>query len=331
MSELIDLRASKDLYRGLHFPSSDIPKQARELYMINTIRVLYDREKDTARLICRTLEDAKIPLNLTHSYLRAMSPVHLKYLANMGVQASMSISLIVDNKLWGLISCHNYGSGSGIHISLPIREICRGIGNIASSNIQKLLFSSRMGVRRHLAEALHKTSPSAYITSSTADLLNIFGADLGFLVLKEEARMLGQLFAYNEAIVILQYVRQRAQSTIFYSHSLAKDFPDLHFAPGFSLICGMLVIPLSLSGTDFLVFLRKGKLKEIKWAGNPYGKQAAAGTNYLEPRSNFKRWRDTVIGTSREWTEDEGWFHTSICFALLTTSSSICDNFDRTL
>lgn len=154
MSELIDPRASKDIYRGLHFPASDIPKQARELNMTNTMRILYDREQDTARLISRKFEDAKTPLNLKHSYLRSMSPIHLKYLANMGVQASMSISLIIDNKLWGLISCHNYGSGSGIHISLPIREICRGLGNMASSNIQKLLFSSRIEARRLLANLL---------------------------------------------------------------------------------------------------------------------------------------------------------------------------------
>lgn len=152
MSEIIEPRASKDLYRGLHFPASDIPKQARALYMINTIRILYDRKQDTARLICRTFDDVKIPLDLKHSYLRAMSPIHLKYLANMGVHASMSISLIV-NKLWGLISCHNYGLGSGIHISLPMREICRGLGSIASNNIQKLLYSSRIDARRPLANA----------------------------------------------------------------------------------------------------------------------------------------------------------------------------------
>lgn len=306
VSELIDPRASKDLYRGLHFPASDIPKQARELYMINTMRILYDREEDTARLICRTLEDTETPLDLSHSYLRAMSPIHMRYLANMRVQASMSISLIVEGKLWGLISCHNYGPGSGIRVSLPTREICRGLGNIASSNIQKLLFSSRVAARRPLSNTPPKASPFTYITSSSSDLLNMFGADFGFLVIKGEARTIGQLFAYREAIVLLQYIRQRSQPSIFYSHAIREDFPDLDYNPDFSTISGMLVIPLSLSGTDFLVFFRKGKLKELKWAGNPYEKQVASGTQYLEPRSSFKRWSETVIGTSREWTEDEG-------------------------
>jgi light-regulated signal transduction histidine kinase (bacteriophytochrome) len=307
VSELVDPRASTDLFRGLHFPASDIPKQARELYMINTIRVLYDRDQETARLICRTSDDAAIPLNLKHSYLRAMSPIHLRYLANMRVQASMSISLIVDNKLWGLISCHNYGSGSGIHVSLPIREICRGLGDIASSNIQKLLFSSRIDARRPLSNAPPTASPFAYIASSTVDLLNMFGADFAFLVIKGEARTIGKLIAYNEAIVLFQYIRQQACTSIWYSHAIEKDFPDLSYVSKFSVISGLLVVPLSLSGTDFLVFFRKGQIKEVKWAGNPYEKQVATGTEYLEPRSSFKRWSENVIGTSREWTEDEGW------------------------
>jgi light-regulated signal transduction histidine kinase (bacteriophytochrome) len=98
----------------------------------------------------------------------------------------------------------------------------------------------------------------------------MFGADFGFLVIKGEARAIGRLVAYQEAIVLLQYIRQRSSTTIWYSHAIAKDFPDL------------------------------------KWAGNPYEKKVAAGTEYLEPRSSFQRWSETVIGTSREWTEGEG-------------------------
>jgi light-regulated signal transduction histidine kinase (bacteriophytochrome) len=78
VTELVDPRATKDLYKGLNFPASDIPSQARQLYKINKVRLLYDREQETARLVCRTLEDLERPLDLTHSHLRAMSPIHLK-------------------------------------------------------------------------------------------------------------------------------------------------------------------------------------------------------------------------------------------------------------
>lgn len=90
LTELVDPDATKDLYRGLNFPASDIPSQARELYKINKVRLLYNRDLPTARLVCRTMRDLEEPLDLTFSYLRAMSPIHIKYLANMGVRSSMS-------------------------------------------------------------------------------------------------------------------------------------------------------------------------------------------------------------------------------------------------
>lgn len=85
VAELVDYKQTRDLYRGLHFPASDIPAQARELYKINKVRLLYDRDQPTARLVCRSRKELETPLNLTHSQLRAMSPIHVKYLANMGV------------------------------------------------------------------------------------------------------------------------------------------------------------------------------------------------------------------------------------------------------
>lgn len=110
VTELVDPRATKDLYKGLNFPASDIPKQARDLYKVNRVRLLYDRDQVAARLVCRTMDDLETPLDLTFAYLRAMSPIHIKYLANMAVRASMSISINAFDELWGLIACHSYGS-----------------------------------------------------------------------------------------------------------------------------------------------------------------------------------------------------------------------------
>jgi light-regulated signal transduction histidine kinase (bacteriophytochrome) len=303
VSELVDLRASTDLYRGLHFPAADIPKQARDLYLVNTVRVLYDRDQETSRLLCRDFEDGQIPLNLKHSYLRAFSPVHIKYLKNMGVRASMSISLIVQGKLWGLISCHSYGSG--MRVSLPVRELCRSLGSIASSNLEKLLYSSRIQARRSLSNSPPQSSPSAYIAASTSDPLEMFDADFGFLVIRGEARTVGKLVAYRECVALLQYIRLQSFTSIFQSQNISLDCPHAdHLAGGLSTLSGMLVIPLALSGADFLVFFRKGKQKEIHWAENPNEKNTMCGTSYLEPRSSFKRWSESVTGTSREWTED---------------------------
>ncbi|KAH6713916.1 PHY3, histidine kinase-group VIII protein [Leptodontidium sp. MPI-SDFR-AT-0119] len=302
VSEIVDPRASTDIYRGLKFPSSDIPKQARDLYMINKIRILYDRDQPNARLICRSLEDAATPLDLKHSYLRAMSPIHIKYLENIGVRATMSISLTVDNKLWGLVSCHGYGSGK--RVPLPVRELCRALGGLASTNIEKLIYATRIKARKPLSSHPQQRSPSAYIAASSGDLLNMFGADFGFLAIKGEARTIGRLFSYNEAIVLLQYIRAKSFTSIYASECITRDCPDIGYPPGLKMISGILVIPLALSGSDFLVFFRKGQTQEVKWAGNPHEKKKVVG-NYLEPRSSFRRWSERVVGKSREWTEDQ--------------------------
>ncbi|KAM3087730.1 hypothetical protein ACMFMG_001806 [Clarireedia jacksonii] len=292
-SEFIDERASIDLYRGLHFPASDIPAQARKLYKLNKTRLLYDREQPTARLVYRTKEDALTPLDQSMSYLRAMSPVHKQYLKNMGVRASFSISLIVHDRLWGLISCHDYGL-EGRRVSFPVRELCRSLGDCASNNIEKLLYLSRIQARKLLAKVPPKVSPASYVAASSSDLLEMFEADFGFLAIRDEARTIGRLFAYNECLALLQYIRSKSHKVVFSTQSIAADCPDILFPARFTSISGMLVIPLALSGSDFLVFFRKGQLKEVNWAGNPHKKKFKPGTSYLEPRASFRRWIESA-------------------------------------
>jgi hypothetical protein len=92
VAEMVDWTKTRDLFRGLHFPATDIPAQARELYKLNKFRQLYDRDQPTARMVCRNKKELDTPLDMTHVALRAMSPIHIKYLANMGVVRLLSMS-----------------------------------------------------------------------------------------------------------------------------------------------------------------------------------------------------------------------------------------------
>ncbi|KAB8346274.1 hypothetical protein FH972_023318 [Carpinus fangiana] len=305
VTELVDPRATKDLYKGLHFPASDIPKQARELYRVNKVRLLYDRDQETARLVCRTLEDLEHPLDLTHTYLRAMSPIHIKYLRNMAVRSSMSISINAFDELWGLISCHAYGN-KGTRVSFPIRKMCRLVGDSASRNIERISYASRLSARKLINTAPTKKNPSGYIIASSDDLLNLFDADFGLLSIHDETKILGKLEAMQEALAMLEYLRLRRFGQVTMTQDIKADFPDLRYPPGFQLIAGLLLVPLTARGDDFIVFFRKGQLQEVKWAGNPYEKFVKEGTEgYLEPRKSFKTWSETIVGRSREWTEEE--------------------------
>ncbi|KAL9617604.1 MAG: hypothetical protein Q9160_007617 [Pyrenula sp. 1 TL-2023] len=306
VSELVDPRATKDLYKGLHFPASDIPKQARDLYKVNKVRLLYDRDQETARLVCRTLEDLEHPLDLTYSYLRAMSPIHIKYLANMAVRSSMSVSINAFDELWGLISCHSYGY-RGMRVSFPIRKMCRLVGDTASRNIERLSYASRLQARKLINTVPTDANPSGYIIASSEDLLQLFDADLGTLCIRGETKVLGKSDGnLQEILAMLEYLKLRKLTSVFTTQDAKEDLPDFRYAPGLRFIAGLLYVPLSPGGVDFIVFFRKGQLREVKWAGNPYEKFVKEGTEgYLEPRKSFKVWSETIIGKCRDWSQEE--------------------------
>ncbi|KAK3682426.1 hypothetical protein B0T22DRAFT_283175 [Podospora appendiculata] len=305
VTELVDPTQTRDLYKGLHFPAADIPKQARDLYKLNKVRLLYDRDLETARIVCRTIEELERPLDLTHSYLRAISPIHLKYLANMAVRSSMSISINAFNDLWGLIACHSYGP-KGMRVSFPIRKMCRLVGETVSRNIERLSYASRLQARKLINTIPTDKNPSGYIIASSDDLLRLFDADFGMLSIREEIKILGRCEQSQEPLALLEYLRLRRFTSVVMSQDIGTDFPELRYAPGFSVIAGLLYVPLSVGGNDFIVFFRKGQIREVRWAGNPYEKIIREGTSaYLEPRKSFKVWNETVVGKSREWSEEQ--------------------------
>ncbi len=306
VAELVDPRATNDLYKGLNFPASDIPKQARDLYKLNKVRMLYDRGAETARLVCRSIEDLEAPVDMTHAYLRAMSPIHLKYLENMAVRSSMSISINAFGELWGLIACHSYGS-KGMRVSFPIRKMCRLVGDTASRNIERLSYASRLQARKLINTTSSAANPSGYIVASSDDLMRLFDADLGALSIRGETKIMGKTEGHlQEVLAMVEFLRLRRLNAVTTSQDINTDFPDFKYAPGLKIVAGFLYVPLSNGGNDFIVFFRRGVLQEVKWAGNPYEKFVKEGTEgYLEPRKSFKLWSETIVGRCRDWSEEE--------------------------
>lgn len=302
VAELIDWSASHDLFMGLHFPAADIPPQARDLYVINKVRSLYDREQPTSRLVCRDWSDLEHPLDMTHCYLRAMSPIHLKYLKNMGVRASMSISITAFGKLWGLIACHSYGL-SGMRVSFPVRQMLRLLSDSISRNIERLSYAQRLHTRKLISTIPTDHHPTGYIVSNAEDLLSLFSADYGILVIGEGAKILGPNNIGRELLIVAQYLRMKQFTLIQASQSIARDFPDL-MVPSLDVLSGLLYVPLSPGGRDFICFFRKGQMKDVIWAGKPH-KPGEEETASLEPRTSFKAWAQTVMGRCRSWTDEQ--------------------------
>lgn len=326
VTELVDWSTTTDLWKGLMFPAADIPPQARELYRINKVRFLYDRSQMTARLVLRDKSDLDHPLDMTHCFLRAMSPIHLKYLANMHVRSSMSISIMAFGKLWGLIACHSYGN-HGMRVAFPVRQMLRILSDVVSRNLERLRYAQRLRTRQlinttgfgglpglgqprprrpSVGQEADPHSSQGYIVSNADELLNIFDADSGLLVINDGCKLLGQCDQAHAMLAIAEYLRIAKFDDIVASNHITHDFPDLILPRATDTIAGLLYVPLtSEAGQDFIVFLRKGQVDEVRWAGRPYINEDAENKAVLEPRKSFKLWVEKVTGRSRQWTDDQ--------------------------
>ncbi|WVQ93907.1 hypothetical protein IAU59_000985 [Kwoniella sp. CBS 9459] len=305
VSELVEWGKTTDLFKGLMFPAADIPAQARELYKINKVRLLYDRSQTTARIVLRSKEDLDKPLDMTHCYLRAMSPIHIKYLANMHVRSSMSVSIMAFGQLWGLIACHSYGH-HGTRVSFPVRQMMRILSDSISRNIERLSYAQRLHTRKLISTIPTQSHPTGYIVSNADDLLQIFDAESGLLVIGDGCKLLGQNDQGQAMLAIAEYLRIVKFDTLKASNHIQRDFPDLVLPRANDTIAGLLYVPLTVTaGQDFIVFLRKGQVREVQWAGKPYKDEQTGDSASLEPRKSFKTWSETVTGRSRAWTDDQ--------------------------
>ncbi|KAK4047468.1 hypothetical protein OIV83_005380 [Microbotryomycetes sp. JL201] len=302
VAEQVDYSRTKDLYRGLNFPATDIPAQARELYRINKVRLLYDRDQPTARMCCRSKREVDQPLDMTHCLLRAMSPIHIKYLANMGVRSSMSVSVTAFGGLWGLIAMHTYGK-YGQRISFPLRQLAKLLGDSISRNIERLSYAQRLNARKLINTEPTEANPTGFIVAKSEDLLTLFDADFGVLSIGDEAKIMGSVQNSQEVLALIEFLRVKPFKTLEATQDIRRDWTELNFTATFETVAGALVIPLSAEGKDFIVFFRKGQEQEVRWAGNPYSKEE--DLKPLEPRKSFKTWTEKIVGRCRAWKDEE--------------------------
>lgn len=157
-------------------------------------------------MVCRDRAELETPLDMSYTTLRAMSPIHIKYLANMGVRASGSISITAFGTLWGLISCHTYGR-YGMRVPSPIRQLCRILGESISRNIERLTYAERLHSRKLLNSMPSDKNPNGYLIANASDLLSLFDAEFGILSIGDESKLIGTLDNTQEALAVVHYLR----------------------------------------------------------------------------------------------------------------------------
>ena len=297
-------------YLGQHFPASDIPRQAREMYLLNWLRLIPDAEYRPVMLIPDPGATRAAPLDLTFATLRSVSPIHLEYLRNMGVRGSMSISLVEADKLWGLIACHHRVPR---HVSFAARSACEVIGRVVALQIgaQEALAvrSSRESLRgpeSRLVEAMrdHARDVASALGRGGDALLQLTGATGAAVCTASEIRTLGATPTNSQIAGLLAWLGKQGGAGIFQTQSLTALYPAA--AEYAHVGSGLLAMALPHSTPSYVLWFRPEIVHTVKWAGDPAkAVENREGTPSLHPRRSFEAWTQVVRGSSRPWRPAE--------------------------
>ncbi len=296
-------------FLGLHYPASDIPKQARELYKINLTRLISNVHEDPS-VILSTVNTERYPLDLTQVGLRAVSPIHIQYLKNMGVASSFSISLIDKNELWGLVACHNYKPR---FLNYKERDAAKLIGQVLSSALgfrknkedenKKYLFKIKVDeLVRHLVreDNLHQA-----LMGHPTTILDTVDAGGAALVYDKEVHTVGKTPEPEFILSLVKWLQTNSEPVLFYSDRLGEVFPKAKDFYEFS--SGILSCRINRELEEYLIWFRPELVSTIHWAGNPEKPVQTDPADLLQisPRTSFEVWSETVRKTSKPWKMED--------------------------
>lgn len=297
-------RAGLESYLGLHYPASDIPRQARILYERNWLRIIPDVGARPSP-VEPALDAAGQPLDLSMSMLRSVSPIHIEYLRNMGVGASMSVSILREGRLWGLFACHHYGT----HI-VPFerRTAAELFGQMFSLLMESRERDSETSYEAR-ARKLHNQLVTVMAGEATrfesivahldeiADLLSCDGIGVS---VAGRVTLQGMTPTAEQFAGLIGHLAGQEIAEVHATHEIGAAYPAAR--PFADRASGMLAVPLSRPARDYLVFFRKEVTRTVNWAGDP-SKPVTVGPlgARLTPRKSFELWRETVQGQSIPW------------------------------
>ena len=299
-------------YLGLHYPASDIPEQARQLYLKNPIRLIFDARYTPARVVPPLRPDTRGPLDLSFAVLRSVSPIHLEYMANMGVRASMSISLVVRDRLWGLISCLNHTGPR--RVPHEMRSACEFLGRLTSLQIDALedrealvLRAGRRATEEALGDAMSASAAEetlgAALLAHATELMGLVRADGAALVSAGECVTCGRTPPPELIQEIATWLEKRGELRPFAASSLGDLFPRALEAS--DVASGLLTFALPGVPQRRLLWFRPEVIKTVSWAGDPSKSVTADPGKRLQPRRSFALWTENVRHRSHLWTTSD--------------------------
>jgi diguanylate cyclase (GGDEF)-like protein/PAS domain S-box-containing protein len=312
--------ASAPSYLGLHFPASDIPPQARRLYAINLVRVVADVAAVPVAVLPALNPATGQPLDMTYSALRSLSPIHIEYLGNMGVQASMVMSLLQNGRLWGMIACHHL---TPKRVSMATREIAIFIGKMASARLSALeaieqgkLVDKANQIVGKLLKLITTETMAAILHELLPQMQALVDATGIIMVIEGKPHLHGSVLGPDEIDALLTWLTTQSANEVFACDYLGKQFAPANAYSGTA--AGVLRTPLANDRRNYIVWLREEKPRTVHWAGNAQKSTVrdASGNVHLTPRKSFAIWAETCHGRSTAWTSAEIGIATTLGLAL---------------
>ena len=297
-------------YRGLRYPASDIPAQARRLFLANQVRILAD--VSAAPTWIRAADGAPPEVDLTHVACRGTSPIHVEYLLNMGVAATMSIAIVIEDRLWGLFALHH---GSPRHLGFRMRAFMKFLGQVFSGHLavhaageyrRRVLDAqvrrARLGDEISLADDIGL----ALTTGGLTALQMVDAVDGAAVCIDDDLRTVGQTPPVERIRDLIAWVAQRSDDPlVFHTDRLADAYPE-HGELGEGCK-GVLVTWLERERNEYIAWFRGERIREVAWGGRPTKEhvELAGGGTRLAPRKSFARYVELVSGRSRPWSNDD--------------------------
>jgi PAS domain S-box-containing protein len=293
-------------YLGNRYPASDIPQIARRLYERNRIRVLVDVDAEPVPIEPRLSPLSGRDLDMSLCFLRSISPIHVRYLKNMGVAGTLVASLVVGGKLWGLIACHHYEPR---RVAYEVRAVCELLAETVATRIAALesflqaqaeLSVRRLEQRMHEAIAREGEWRSALFDGS-APLLQPVGASGAALLLDGQVSSVGEVPGTADLRAIGAWLDRRWREGVVATASLGMDEPA--FEPLRATASGLLAVKVSSLPGEWLLWFRPERIRTVTWGGNPF-KPVEVGDRPedLSPRRSFAKWHQLVQGTADPWS-----------------------------
>ena len=298
-----------DSFLGLHFPAADIPEQARRLYLANPIRGIVDIDAIPTNIVPAINPHSGQPLDMSHSAVRSLSPIHIEYLRNLGIHASMSISLKQNGRLWGLIACHHK---TPKRLSVALRQVMLYLHGLISDRLsayQDLSAHSLSAKQYEICANLLRNLPTEAfegIVQNTVTELNALINSCGVIISIGGKRFFhGEMPGDNALQTLFDWLGAQPAATFVCVEQLVKAIPGWENYG--ESIAGVLATAPCANMADSIIWLRKSKDQTIQWAGN-YSEglvKNAAGEFRLTPRKSFEIWQQTWQGRSEHWDQHE--------------------------